>query len=366
MIDIHTIGAGGGSIAWVDTGGVLRVGPESAGADPGPACYDKGGKEPTVTDANLVLGRLNADYFLGGQMRIDREAAYRAISERLAKPLGMDVLEVAEGIIKVVNASMVKGIRRVSVEKGYDPRDFGLICFGGNGPLHAIELAQELDIPQLVIPFAPGVNCAYGLLMADFRYDYARTYLRKLSQVNLNEINAIFRDLEGPARKRMKEEGIPDENIVVNRSLDVRYIGQGYELEVPLEMGVVTKKALAAVEGAFHTSHKKNYGFNSEGESTEIVNLRIACFGLLPKPHLRKGRSGDSNPKKALKGERDVFLNGRFQRTKSYDRDRLEVGAFISGPAVIEQKDSTTLLFPGDVGRVDAYRNIIIGTSRAH
>jgi len=360
MIDMHAIGAGGGSIAWVDAGGVLKVGPHSAGADPGPACYGKGGTEPTVTDANLVLGRLNADYFLGGEMEINADAAYAAIEGKLAGPLGMEVLEVAEGIIKVVNASMVKGIRRVSVEKGYDPREFGLICFGGNGPLHAVELAEELGIPQVIIPFAPGVNCAYGLLMADFRYDYARTYLTRLSEVNLKDINAIYKDLEEAACDRMREENITDESIITSRALDLRYVGQGYELEVPLASGRITRKALAAAESQFHALHKQEYGFSKEEEPTELVNLRSACVGLVSKPQLRKQRLGDSNPKRALKEKRDVFLKGGFRKTACYDRDRLNPGAVIEGPAIVEQPDSTTLLFPGNMCRVDAYRNIII------
>ena len=362
MIDMHAIGAGGGSIAWVDTGGMLKVGPQSAGAAPGPACYGKGGAEPTVTDANLVLGRLNPDYFLGGEMEIDSAAAYEAIEKKLAGPLGMEVLEVAEGIIKVVNASMVKGIRRVSVEKGYDPREFGLVCFGGNGPLHAVELAEELDIPQVIIPFAPGVNCAYGLLMADFRYDYVKTYLRKVVEIDLKEINAMFRNLEKTARDSMKKEDVPDEKIVISRALDLRYVGQGYELEVPLASGRITRKAMAAAEVRFHTFHKQSYGYSAAEEATELVNLRIACKGLVSHPELPKQRLADSDPSNALKQKREVFIKGRFRKTPCYERDQLNPGAVVKGPAIIEQKDSTTLLFPGNVGRVDAYRNIVIST----
>ncbi len=360
MFDIHTIGAGGGSVAWIDAGDILRVGPHSAGADPGPACYGRGGEQPTVTDANLVLGRLNADYFLGGEMEIDIEPARRVISEKIAAPLGMKVTEAAEGIIRVVNSSMVRGIRFVSVERGHDPREFGLVCFGGNGPVHAAELAGELRIPRVIIPFAPGINCAYGLLMADFRYDYARTYLRKLSEVDIKGINALFTNLERDARSRMKKDGIPDEKIIESRTMDLRYIGQGYELEVPLAPETITKKLLSASEMLFHKQHKKNYGFCNSDEPLEIVNIRISCLGLLSRPKLLKSAIDEENPLSALKGKRNVFYKGKFHRTAVYNRDGLTPGMVIPGPAVIEQKDSTTVLFPGNICHVDAYRNIII------
>ncbi|MFH1007652.1 MAG: hydantoinase/oxoprolinase family protein [Candidatus Latescibacterota bacterium] len=360
MIDMHTIGAGGGSISWIDGGGVLKVGPQSAGADPGPVCYGKGGTEPTVTDANLVLGRLNAAYFLGGEMEVDKEAAYRAIEEKLAKPLGMGVLEVAEGIIKVVNATMVKGIRFVSVEKGYDPREFSLVCFGGNGPVHAVELAEELGIGQMVIPFAPGVNCAYGLLVADFRHDYVKTWVRKTSEASLMELNAYYAELEKTARDRMSGDRIPEEQIVITRSLELRYFGQGYQLEVPVGSGTLTKETLESIAHTFHTLHEKSYGFSKAEESTEIVNLRLACLGIIPKPEMDKAPLGDEDPAQALKGEREVYLKGAYYKTAIYDRNRLHPGASMTGPAVIEQKDSTTLVFPGHTARVDAYRNIVI------
>jgi len=360
MIDIHTIGAGGGSIAWIDRGGILKVGPQSAGADPGPVCYRKGGKDPTVTDANLVLNRLNPDYFLGGGMRVDAEAARKAVEQKLAKPLGMGVLEVAEGIIRVVNANMVRGMRFVSVEKGYDPREFALVCFGGNGPVHGAELAEELGIPEVVVPFAPGVNCAYGLLMADFRHDYVRTWVSKLSDVRPAEINAIYDELESTARDRMKEDEVSGRNVVIRRSMDLRYHGQGYELGLPIPTGKLTSKQLRSAENRFHSLHKKSYGFSRRDEGTEIVNLRLTALGLVAKPELRKEQIGNADPRRAIKGRRHVFLRGRFHNTAVYDRDKLVPGAQMTGPAIIEQKDSTTLLFPGHSARVDPYRNIII------
>jgi len=360
MIDIHTIGAGGGSIAWIDRGGVLKVGPRSAGANPGPACYNKGGLEPTVTDANLVLDRLNAEYFLGGEMKVNKEAARVAIEKKLARPLGMSTHEVAEGIIRVVNASMVKGIRFVSVEKGYDPREFSLVCFGGSGPVHAVELAEELAIPQVIIPFAPGITCAYGLLMADFRSDYGKTYLKKMDELSLKEINTIYGKLEKSARTMMEGERFSRENIIIVRSVEMRYLGQGYELEVPIDSGKITNRILGSVRRAFDTLHQQNYGFCKPDDPTEIVNLRIVCFGRLTKPELRKKRPAKSNPEGALKGKRNVFMKGRLRNTSIYDREMLNSGNVVSGPAIIEQKDSTTILFPGNIGRVDVYGNIII------
>ncbi|MDP6778421.1 MAG: hydantoinase/oxoprolinase family protein [Candidatus Latescibacteria bacterium] len=359
MIDIHTIGAGGGSIAWIDQGGVLKTGPESASADPGPVCYDKGGDRPTVTDANLVLGRLDPHYFLGGEMEVDQRLAYEAIERTLAKPLGMGVLEVAEGVIRVVNANMARGIRFVSVEKGYDPRDFGMVCFGGSGPLHGAELAEELAIPEVVVPFAPGVNCAYGLLMADFRQDHVRTHVAGLADTSPNELSGLYSEMAKEARQRMKGD-VPGKSIVITRSLDMRYHGQGYELEVPVPDGRITRKSLADIERKFHALHRRSYGFDNRDEATELVNLRITATGLLPKPKLRREKEGDRNPGRALKERRRVFLKGRHHDVPIYDRNRLNPGARMRGPAIIEQRDSTILVFPRQRARIDRYRNLII------
>ncbi len=314
MIDIHAIGAGGGSVAWIDRGGALKVGPHSAGAVPGPVCYERGGTEPTVTDANLVLNRLSTDAFLGGDMQVNRDAARQAIETKLAKPLGLSAEEAAEGVIRIVNAGMVKGIRYVSVEKGYDPREFSMVSFGGNGPVHAVELAEDLGIPQVMVPFAPGVNCAYGLLAADFRQDDVRTYVSKLPDINLRVAAARYREMEAACRSRVRDEGVADDDIVITRSVDMRYHGQGYELEVLLGNGRLTREALKDTEKRFHALHKKQYGFSNHGDAVEIVNLRITCVGRLPKPALHKERLLKKIPADALKGARGVF-----QRTLSTD-----------------------------------------------
>jgi N-methylhydantoinase A len=360
MIDIHTIGAGGGSIAWIDPGGALRVGPQSAGANPGPVCYRLGGKEPTVTDANLVLGRLDPGYYLGGEMSLDAEAAKQAILNRIARPLKLSLEEAAEGIIKVINASMVRGIRKVSVEKGFDAREFSMICFGGGGPLHSLELAEELRIPTVVVPISPGVNSALGLLIADFRYDYSQTFLRKTQEIDLDSLNQRFIDLEIVAVQQMLDERIPREEMRILRSVEMRYSGQGYELEVSVSSGTLTEKDLKRIKDSFHQLHRQLYGYASPQEATEFVYLRIAALGKIPKPKFKKEKEGDRKPARGLKGKRKVFVQGKYVSLPIYERALLRPGDKIQGPAVIEQMDSTTFLANGRLARVDPYLNLIV------
>ncbi len=360
MIDIHTIGAGGGSIAWIDPGNSLRVGPRSAGAKPGPVCYRLGGEDPTVTDANLVLGRLDPDYYLGGEMSLDVDAAARAITDRIARPLRLSLEEAAEGIIKVINASMVRGIRKVSVEKGYDAREFSMICFGGGGPLHSIELAEELKIPTVVVPVSPGVNSALGLLIADFRYDYSRTFLKKTGEIDLGSLNGAFKGLESTAGRQMDEERISQEDRVIVRSVEMRYSGQGYELEIPVPKGALTEKNLKQINDSFHRTHRQLYGYASPEETTEFVYLRIAALGRIPKPRFKKEREGDHKPARALKGRRQVFVQGKYEMLPVYERALLRPGDRVSGPAVIEQMDSTIFLSRGNRAHVDPYLNLVV------
>lgn len=360
MIDIHTIGAGGGSVAWIDPGGSLRVGPQSSGANPGPVCYRLGGKEPTVTDANLVLGRLDPSYYLGGEMSLDVEAAKQAILGKIARPLKLSLEEAAEGIIKVINASMVRGIRKVSVEKGFDAREFSMICFGGGGPLHSLELAEELRIPTVVVPISPGVNSALGLLIADFRYDYSQTFLKKTQDIRLDSFNQGFKDLEAKATQQMMEEKIPREDRVILRSVEMRYSGQGYELEVPVPNGTLTRKDLKRISDTFHQTHRQLYGYASPQETTEFVYLRIAALGKIPKPKFKKEKEGDHKPARALKGKRKVFVQGKYVSPPIYERALLRPADKIQGPAIIEQMDSTTFLSYGHRAQVDPYLNLIV------
>jgi N-methylhydantoinase A len=357
MIDIHTIGAGGGSIARLDRGGALVVGPESAGADPGPACYDKGGSAPTVTDANLVLGRV-PDRLLGGAMRLERALAERAIRERLAAPWGATIEQAAAGIIAVVNAAMARAMRLVSVGRGYDPRDFVLVCFGGGGPLHGAALAAELGIPELIVPPHPGVTSALGLLLADFRFDYVRAYLRPLAAVQPAELAALFAALEAQALDQMRAEGVADADVRLLRSVDLRYLGQGYELEVPLPGGPLGAADLARLAEDFGARHKRAYGYQHAGSPLQVVNLRVVAVGALPKPALRAASLGPADPSAALVDRRAVYVDGAWQDVPVYDRARLAPGHAFTGPAIVEQFDSTTLVGPGQRAWVDGFGNL--------
>ena len=359
MIDINTIGAGGGSIAWIDSGGALRVGPESAGATPGPICYGRGGKEPTVTDANAVLGRINPAYLLGGEMSIQLEEAEEILYRKIAEPLGLDLLQAAQGIIEVVNANMIRGIRRVSVEKGYDPRDFALVPFGGAGPLHGVELAQALNISRIIAPAHPGIASAYGMLSADVRHDYVQTLIRPLDQADRDVMESIFQEMESQALSQLAKEGFQGEAAILTRMVDLRYQGQSYELSLELALEPVSDKTLAALSRGFHREHSRAYGYAREGEGLEMVNLRLVGLGKLPAAHgdAALGRS-DREPEPI--NRRPVVFGGRKHDTAVYDRSVLGSGALVQGPAVVEQLDSTIIVPPGYQGVVEPLGNMII------
>ena len=360
MIDIKTLGAGGGSIARIDAGAALQVGPESAGADPGPACYGRGGDEPTVTDANVVLRYLNPEYFAGGDIGLDVGRAREVIRQRIAEPLGLSVEDAAEGILRVVNATMIRGIRLVSVERGFDPRDFALVCFGGAGPVHAVRLAQELNIPTALVPGGPGVTCALGLLMADFRHDYSRTFLAVVARLEPAALTAAFRELEGRASAQMQAEGVARDAIVFHRAADMRYQGQGYELAVPLPGRDYETPDLAAMARELGRIHAEGYGYAMAPETAEVVTLRLTAIGRRPKPEFRPAESGSADSQPALKGSRRVYMDARHRDVPVYERRRLEPGMRVAAPAIIEQFDSTTVLFEGYDLAVDPFRNLII------
>ena len=394
MIDIHTIGSGGGSIAWIDAGNALRVGPQSAGAEPGPVCYQKGGTEPTVTDANVVLGRLNPEYLLNGGFRINVGKAREAIEEKIAKPLNLTVLEAALGIIKIVNANMMRGIRVVSVEKGYDPREFALVPFGGAGPVHGVELGEELGVREVIVPKYPGVTSAIGMLTADVRQDYVQTYVTDTREADAGAIQRVFEGLEAQARRDLAAEGFAGKDMALSRSADVRYRGQAYEISVPVSDGAIGADEIAQTEKLFHSEHFKSYGYNREKEVVEIVNVRLIALGKLPKVRLVKeaaaaadshssgggsDNGGDNGSSDGLAGSsssdglaplakdeptpagfRDVYMRDGFVMTAVYGRGSFAPGAVIRGPAVVEQLDSTTLIFPGQTATVDYFGNIII------
>lgn len=361
MVDIHTLGAGGGSIAWIDPGRALRVGPQSAGADPGPACYGRGGTEATVTDANLVLGRLGTSSFLGGNMTLNAELARKSIEQRIAAPLGLTVEDAAEGIIQVVNASMVKGIRVVSVSKGYDPREFCLVAFGGAGPVHASELASEMDIPTVLVPIAPGVTSALGLLMADLRHDFAQTVLKPGHELSPGEITSWYKQLEADAAAQMEREGVEPGRVQLVRTADARYVGQGYELEVPAASDDVTQSDLNDIIERFHEAHVQSYGYASRDNSVEIVNVRVTALATMPQPDLSvqlTGSEGDSS--RAIVGGRQVYFGNESVSTDIYDRSKLMPGDVLAGPAIVEQLDSTTVVWANQTVQVDGYMNLLL------
>jgi len=361
MIDIITIGAGGGSVAWIDEGQALRVGPKSAGANPGPVCYQKGGQEPTVTDANLVLGRLRPEWFLGGEMPLYKELAYTCIKEKLADPLGISVEEAAEGIIRVVNASMVRGIRRVSVERGFDPRKFVLESFGGAGPLHAADLARQLKISKVLIPTSPGLNSALGLLIADLRYDFVKTYIRKMRFIQLSEIKQYFKEMELTAIETLKSESSEAEDIVLFRSADIRYFGQGHELEVSLPNGDLSERDFNQAVTDYHHLHKVRFGYAIPSYDVEIVNLRLAILGKLKKPEMKAQPLRSQLPCEAAKKQHQpVYIDGAWVTIPVYDRSHLVSGNTLTGPCIIGQMDSTTILKKTDLALIDSYGNIII------
>ena len=361
MLDIHTVGAGGGSIAFVDSGGLLKVGPRSAGADPGPACYDRGSDEPTVTDANIVLQTLNPTYLLGGRMKVRSDLA-RAAIDRLAATLGMNALATAEGIIAVVTANMARAIRVISVQRGHDPRDYTLVAFGGAGPLHAARLAAELEIRHVLVPRNPGILCAMGLLMADLRGDFAVTRLMALSSAKLGEVEAIIADLRQRCEAWFAQRGIDANARRLTMSVDMRYAGQNYELSVPLPPGAVTRESIDELAAGFSATHERLYGFVAEDEPMQLVTFRAEATGIVPKADIRAADHGGLDPRAAEFGRRDAWLSelGGFVSCPLYDREKLLPGNRIEGPAIIEQMDATTLIVPGAIANVDPYLNLIL------
>ncbi|MBK1657019.1 hydantoinase/oxoprolinase family protein [Paracraurococcus ruber] len=361
MLDIHTVGAGGGSIAYVDSGGLLKVGPRSAGAAPGPVCYAKGNQEPTVTDANVVLGNLHPTHLLGGRMPIRRDLALAAI-EGLAQRLGMETMATAQGILSVVTANMAKAIRVISVQRGHDPRDYTLMAFGGAGPLHAARLAKELDMPRVLVPRSPGILCAMGLLLTDLRADFASTRLTALGEAAIAPMQAAFAALQDQAARWFEAEGIAAGARRVNRTADMRYAGQNYELPIAVPEGPVTPSTLAAMGEAFAAAHRRAYGFVAEEEPVQLVTFRIEAIGQVRKAEFRPKPLAGPDPAAALEGKRDVWLPeaGGWVSVPVYARDRLLPGNRIPGPAIAEQMDSTTVVLPGMAARVDPYDNLIL------
>lgn len=353
-IDIKTIGAGGGSIAWLDEGGALRNGPHSAGSNPGPACYGLGGDEPTNTDANLVLGRLGND-LVGGGLALDVSLAVRAIESKIAEPLGMDVQTAAEAIINVANANMADAIRLVSISKGYDPRDFALVAFGGAGALHGVALAQELSVPTVIVPPHPGVTSALGCLLVDIRHDLLTTLVVETSKADTKLIEEEFVKLEKEAISRLSTEGVERIDMVLKRSIDMRYAGQWRSLNVSVSQPFTSIDD--AVNG-FRAQHMREYKYVRDEASVEIFRLNLSAVGITPKAELPQSVPNLITPKPdAL---RDVVFAGKIYPSSIFKRQNLSSGAQINGPAVVHQLDSTTVIPPDSVANVDKFENIVI------
>ncbi len=365
VIDIQSIGAGGGSIAWLDPALGLHVGPQSAGAVPGPVCYGRGGREPTVTDANLLLGLLNRKGFAGGKVALDLDHAQTVMHERLGEPLGMPPDGVAMGIRRIVNANMAGAIRVVTVQKGHDPRECSLIAFGGAGPVHAVDLAAELEIPRVMVPPYPGITCAYGLLLSDLTHDYGRTVLRELREVTPEELADWFAGLEARGAEDLKRDGIGAEEQVFLRSVDIKYLGQGYHLNVATGGGRVDPTTVANIAQDYHAQHETTYGFHRQDEPLIVVNVRVRALGVRLKATPARHDLAEDDPRAAHRGSRrGIFdLASGVCDISIYDRARLGPGHRVRGPAILEQEDSTTVIPPGWTGMVDAYLNMIIERS---
>ena len=364
MIDINTVSAGGGTLAHVDRFGELVVGPESAGAVPGPACYMRGGNQPTITDCNLVLGYLSPDNFLGGKMRLDAQASRDAIENAVAKPLGMSVEDAAEGIVRIINVKMQEAIKAISTMRGHDLRDFMLLAFGGAGPLHAGRIAADLGMAGIVVPLYPGVYSAMGLVMSDVKHDYIRSRLTALSKVSEAEVNAVFAELEGRAHKELAEEHFEPGQTQIEYALDMRYAGQGYELtlscKAPLAPG-----DLATLRANFDEEHRKMFGHTAPEEPVEIVSYRLRGVGRVPPVEIPKFKPTGTPLSAALREMRRARFDGKTVECPVYQRERLDVGATFTGPAIVDQLDCTTVVPPGQTVRIDEYRNMIISIGAA-
>ena len=355
MVDVNTIGAGGGSIAWIDAAGGLRVGPRSAGADPGPACYGRGGDEATVTDASVVLGYLNPARFAGGTLTLDAAAAERAVAV-VGRRLGVDAVAAAAGIHRVVNARMADQIRLVTIKRGYDPRQFSLVVLGGAGPVHGAALAAEMGMAEVLVPEAPGVLAAFGLLAAAIEHHHARTLQARTDAADLDAVNRCLGELDAAGRGRMREEGVPPDQVRVAYAADMRYLGQAYELEVPIAVPVMRER-MPEILAAFHAVHERVYGYARTQQPVEFVNFRAVHTYPLPRPVVVPAARATGSLADARLGEHRAYF-GAFVPTAIYERVRLPLGARLAGPAIVEQNDTTTVIPPGVTALVDDAGNL--------
>ncbi|MCB6610703.1 hydantoinase/oxoprolinase family protein [[Clostridium] symbiosum] len=361
MIDVHAVGAGGGSIAYIDNAGALKVGPESAGANPGPAAYGLGNEQPVVTDANLVLGRINPEYVLGGRLKINAALSEAAVEEKLAKAMKMTPEQAAQGVISVVNSNMARAIRVITVEKGYNPSDFILAAYGGAGPLHAVELAQEMGIGTVLIPPAPGALCALGLLTADIKKSYVKTALLAWEEATPQKVNELVKGLMEQGKEWLASEHVQEERQKFHNIAEMRYVGQNYELQIEIPAAEITKVDIEKMKKDFFLAHEMNYGYYNPEAPVQFVNFRSEAIGLVTKPELSELEYEMSDPGTAVISRRNVY----FEKTGTiecpvYGREKLGKCARVEGPCIIEQMDSTTVIPPDTWFKVDKYGNLIV------
>ena len=361
-VDLSFIGAGGGSIAYVDRGGALKVGPVSAGADPGPVCYGRGGTKPTVTDANLVTGHIRPEIF---EENLDNalETTMAAIDEHIAKPMGITVMQAAEGILEVINSNMLRAIKLISVQKGYDPREFALVCYGGGGGMHAGAIAEELEMEKVIVPYSPGTFSAMGLVLSDIKADHVHTKLLTREQVNSQVLNEIYTKLDAQGITSLEEQEVPEADRLLVRTCDMRYFGQAFEISVPMPAGEVTEQVIEDLVDGFHELHRQAYGHCMKEDPIEFVNYRVSAIGSFVKPDV----IGSASAAKREKSEKQMYGTAVFKGVEHtvpiYERDTLEPGEVIQGPAVIGEMGATVVVYPGHHAEVDAMQNIIMYTN---
>lgn len=364
MLDIHTIGAGGGSIGWLDAGGMLRMGPQSAGADPGPACYGKGGTLPASTDANLVLGYLDPDYFAGGRMRLSADAARQAIRTHVAEPMGLSVEDAAAGMFRVVCNNMAQGVREVTIKRGWDPREFPFVAAGGAGPIHSCQICNELEIPLQIVPRESSVLCAMGMLLSDLRHDFVRTFVATLATLDWTKLSALVDEMVAEGDRQLESERIPAARRRYAVKLDCRYVKQYHEVGVEVPRDAIRTRDAAAIASGLHREHNRLYGYSLEHENApiEIINVRVEAQGSVDKPRHPEEAWSDEDPSAALKGRRDAYVpeDGAFRRVPVYDGHRLRYGQRIAGPAIVEQVTTSIVLTGGWDAIVDRHGSFVL------
>ena len=361
MIDVHAVGAGGGSIAHIDNAGALKVGPESAGANPGPVAYNLGNEQPVVTDANLVLGRINPHYVLGGRLKIDAQLSRAAMKKQIADPMGLSVEAAAQGVISVVNSNMARAIRVITVEKGHNPSDFTLVAYGGAGPLHAVHLAQEMGIHTVLIPPAPGALCALGLLTADIKKSYVKTALIPYDQATPEQINQAVLPLMEEGSRWLASENVPEQRRQFHNVAEMRYVGQNYELQVEIPAGLVDQADLDRMKEDFFRAHEMNYGYYNPNAPVQFVNFRSEAIGQVQKPRLAELTGHMETPSGAVIDHRDVYFEeSGLVRCPVYDRSKFGRCPRVDGPCIVEQMDSTTVIPPNTWFEVDIHGNLIV------